>query len=138
MKSQTILYVCVHNSGRSQMAEAMTNTLAKQMNLPVRALSAGTVVGKSLNPIAVEVMREFGISMESQSPKIVTQAMVDESDQIISMGCGVDAEACPTRFILTEDWGLDDPAGQPIGRVREIRDQIRERVELLLAELASR
>jgi len=83
-------------------------------------------------------MREFGISMESQSPKIVTQAMVDESDQIISMGCGVDAEACPTRFILTEDWGLDDPAGQPIGRVREIRDQIRERVELLLAELASR
>ena len=132
---KTILFVCVHNSGRSQMAEAMTNAFAKRDGLDVRALSAGTVGGRELNPIAVKAMEEAGISMEGQSPKIMTDEMVKQADKIISMGCGVDAEACPARFILTEDWGHDDPAGQPIEKVREIRDQIRTHVETLLSEI---
>jgi arsenate reductase len=135
MKIQTVLFVCVHNSGRSQIAEAMTNAFAKRDGLPVRAVSAGTMGGKTLNPMAVEALAEIGISMEGQTPKIMTQDMVREADKIISMGCGVDADACPTRFILTEDWGLDDPAGQPIEKVRVIRDQIQEHVTTLLSEM---
>lgn len=117
------------------MAEAMTNHLAKERGLPVVAESAGTVGGKALNPMAVEAMREIGISMESQTPKLMTQELVDGA-KVISMGCGVDAEACPARFVLAEDWGLDDPAGQPIEKVREIRDQIKGHVEALLSGLA--
>lgn len=130
-----LLFVCVHNAGRSQMAEAMVNHLAKERGLDVRAASAGTVGGKVLNPTAVEVMAEIGISMEGQAPKFLTPTMVEKADEIISMGCGVDAEACPTKFLLTEDWGLDDPAGQPIERVREIRDQIKSFVEAKLEVL---
>lgn len=133
---KTVLFVCVHNAGRSQMAEALTNYKAKEKGLNVRAWSAGTVGGKQLNPAAVQAMEELGISMSEQSPKLMTQEMADQADRIISMGCGVDAEACPARFILTEDWGLDDPAGQPIERVREIRDQIGHHVDELLSELA--
>ena len=127
-----ILYVCVHNAGRSQMAEAITNHLATERGLEVRAKSAGTVGGKQLNPQAVEVLREIGISLDGHAPKFLTPELVAESDQIISMGCGVDAEACPTKFLLTEDWELDDPAGQEIDAVRIIRDQIVARVEHLL------
>jgi arsenate reductase len=118
------------------MAEALTNHLARERDLPVVAESAGTVGGKALNPMAVQAMDEIGISMQGQSPKIMTQEMVDRATKIISMGCGVDAETCLAKFILTEDWGLDDPAGQPIERVREIRDQIKGHVENLLAELS--
>jgi arsenate reductase len=134
MKETTVLFVCVHNSGRSQMAEAMTNAFARNAGVSVRALSAGTVGGKDLNPMAVQAMGEIGISMAGQTPKIMKQEMIDHSDKIISMGCGVDADACPAKFILTEDWELDDPAGQPIEIVREIRDQIQRRVEMLLSE----
>jgi len=136
MKEKTVMFVCVHNSGRSQMAEAMTNAFAKEQGLAVHAISSGTVGGKALNPMAVEAMLELGISMEGQIPKIMTQEMVDQSDRIISMGCGVDAEACPARFILTEDWGLDDPAGQPIEVVRTIRDQIQKHVQALLTDVS--
>jgi arsenate reductase (thioredoxin) len=131
----SVLFVCVHNAGRSQMAEALTNELAKKMGLRVRAESAGTVVGKTLNPVAVQVMEEIGISMEGHSPKLLTQTMADQAQKVISMGCGVDVEACPAKFILTEDWGLDDPAGQPIERVREIRDAIQSRVESMLSQM---
>jgi arsenate reductase (thioredoxin) len=72
--------------------------------------------------------------MEGQYPKQITQELVDSSDRVVGMGCGVDAAACPARFLLAEDWGLDDPAGQPIEKVREVRDRIRERVENLVAE----
>jgi arsenate reductase len=120
------------------MAEAMTNHLAREKGLPVVAESAGTVGGKALNPTAVEAMKEIGVSMEGQAPKVMTQAMVDRAAKIISMGCGVDANACPAKFLLTEDWGLDDPAGQPIERVREIRDQIKVHVENLLGEFAEK
>src|SRR5690349_5407534 len=122
---QTILFVCVHNAGRSQMAEAFTNQIARKRGLSVRALSAGTIAGERINPIAQEVMAEIGIPMEGQTPKQLTQEMADAADRIITMGCGVDADACPARIYVSEDWGLGDPAGQPIEKVRAIRDQIK-------------
>lgn len=115
------------------MAEAMTNHLARLGGLNVRAKSAGTVGGKQLNPQAVEAMAEIGILMEGHVPKLITQELVDEADKIISMGCGVDAEACPAKFLLTEDWELEDPAGMGIEGVRIVRDQIRAKVEQLLS-----
>ena len=132
----TVLFVCVHNAGRSQMAEALVNHLARERNLPIRAVSAGTVAGDSINPVAAMVMREIGISMEGQRPKQLTEAMADAADRVITMGCGVDADACPARVRpMMEDWGLDDPKGQAIETVRHIRDQIAARVEALLAEM---
>ncbi|HLV78837.1 MAG TPA: arsenate reductase ArsC [Chthonomonadaceae bacterium] len=132
-----VLFVCVHNAGRSQMAEAFTNRLAQERSLPVRALSAGTVAGENINAVAQEVMAEIGIPMEGQKPKQLTQEMADQADRIITMGCGVDAGACPARIHLSEDWGLDDPAGKPVEKVRVIRDQIQERVERLLTDLGA-
>ena len=132
---RNILFVCVHNAGRSQMAEAFTNRVAAERGLAVRGLSAGTEVSTRVNPLAVEVMKELGISMEGHVPKQLTQEMADSSDRIITMGCGVDATSCPARIHLSEDWGLDDPAVQSIERVREIRDQIRTRVESMLTEM---
>lgn len=133
---KTILFVCVHNAGRSQMAEGLTRHFASEMGLDIVSQSAGTQGGKVLNPVAAQAMEELGISMEGQAPKLLTQEMANKADRIISMGCGVDAEACPAKFILTEDWGLDDPAGQTIEKVREIRDQIAERVRTMLQEMS--
>ena len=133
---KTVLFVCVHNAGRSQMAEAFVNHLARERGLDVRAESAGTEGGASLNLMAVEVMAEIGIPMEGQAPKLLTQSMADAADQLITMGCGVDAESCPARVYFTDDWGLDDPKRQPVEKVREIRDQIEVKVNALLAELA--
>ncbi len=131
----TILYVCVHNAGRSQMAEAFTSALAKERNLDVIGLSAGTVAGAKINPVAEAVMQEVGISMSKQSPKQLTQKMADTANKVITMGCGVEGDACPARILISEDWGLDDPKGQPIESVRVIRDQIREKVVALLDTL---
>lgn len=138
MKPIRILYVCVHNAGRSQMAEALTNHLARQRGLAVVAESAGTVGGKGLNPLAVQALAEIGVSMEGQAPKLMTPEMVEGADRVISMGCGVDADACPVRFILAEDWGLGDPAGRSMDEVNRIRDEIRAKVENLLAEVESK
>lgn len=133
---KTVLFVCVHNAGRSQMAEAFVNHFARERGLPVRGESAGTVAGEKINPVAEEVMREIGISMEGQHPKQLTAELADTADEVITMGCGVDAEACPARVRpMMVDWGLDDPKGQPIEKVREIRDQIQTKVEALLEEL---
>jgi len=132
---KTVLFVCVHNAGRSQMAEAFANSLAIERGLPVRALSAGTATGSGINPVALAVMEEAGISIQGQHPKQLTQEMADGADRIITMGCGVDADACPARIHVSEDWGLDDPKGKPIETVRAIRDEIRNRVEKLLTEL---
>lgn len=132
---KTILYVCVHNAGRSQMAEAFTNYLAAQRGVTVRGVSAGTMAGEQINPTAAEAMREIGVPMDGQKPKPLTQEMADSAYRTITMGCGVDATACPARLMITEDWGLDDPAGQPIETVRRIRDEIRRRVERLLDEI---
>jgi arsenate reductase len=134
---KTILYVCVHNAGRSQIAEAFTNYLAASRGVAVQGVSAGTMAGERINPAAAEVMREIGIPMDSQRPKPLTQEMADAAFRTITMGCGVDASACPARLLITEDWGLDDPAGQPIETVRRIRDEIRRRVERLLDEIAA-
>ncbi len=132
-----VCYVCVHNAGRSQMAETFTNHLAKERGLPVRALSAGTIAGEKINPVAVADMEEIGFSMEGQQPKQLTQEMADSADRIITMGCGVEAEACPARIHLSEDWGLDDPKDASLEQVRVIRDQIRDLVETLLSQLSS-
>lgn len=129
-----ILYVCVHNAGRSQMAEAFTNALAGGRNLDVSARSAGTVGGKDLNPMVVQAMAEAGVSLDGHYPKIIDADLVAWADKIVGMGCGVDAEACPTKFLLGEDWGLDDPAGQPIEVVRRIRDEVKNRVTAMLAD----
>jgi arsenate reductase len=131
-----VLFVCVHNSGRSQMAEAFFNRMAAERGLPLRAASAGTMPGEKLNPAAETVMEEIGIPLSGHRPKLLTPELAAEADKIITMGCGVEVEACPVRIFISEDWGLDDPAEQPIERVREIRDQIRERVNRLLMELA--
>jgi arsenate reductase len=116
------------------MAEAYVNQLAREGGLDVIAESAGTMGGKDLNPAAIQAMGEDGVSMDGQSPKLLTQEMADRADKIISMGCGVDAEACPAKFLLTEDWELEDPSGQGIDQVREIRDQIKHRVHELLKQ----
>jgi protein-tyrosine-phosphatase len=128
----TVLFVCVHNAGRSQMAAGFMRTLGADR---VEVLSAGSAPKDSINPIAVQAMREVGIDISNNTPKILTPEAVQESDAVITMGCG---DACPfypgKRY---EDWVLDDPAGQGIESVRVIRDDIKKRVEQLLSELLS-
>lgn len=125
-----ILFVCVHNAGRSQMAAGFMRTLGGDR---VEVLSAGSAPKDSINPIAVEAMAELGIDIADQQPKILTPESVQASDVVITMGCG---DACPyypgKRY---EDWKLDDPAGQGIEPVRVIRDEIKGRIEALLTEL---
>jgi arsenate reductase (thioredoxin) len=126
----TVLFVCVHNAGRSQMAAGYLQHLAGDS---VEVLSAGSAPADRVNPVAVEAMAEEGIDIAAAQPKVLTTGAVQESDVVITMGCG---DACPyfpgKRY---EDWELDDPAGQGIDAVRPIRDEIRSRVETLLAEL---
>jgi len=128
----TVLFVCVHNAGRSQMAAGFMNALGAGR---VEVLSAGSAPKDSINPIAVQAMQEVGIDISNNTPKVLTPEAVQESDAVITMGCG---DACPfypgKRY---EDWSLDDPAGQGIESVRVIRDEIKKRVEQLLSELIS-
>jgi protein-tyrosine-phosphatase len=127
-----VLFVCVHNAGRSQMAAGFMNSLGAGR---VEVLSAGSAPKDSINPVAVEAMQEVGIDISNNVPKVLTPEAVQESDAVITMGCG---DACPfypgKRY---EDWVLDDPAGQGIESVRVIRDDIKKRVEQLLSELLS-
>lgn len=129
-----VLFVCVHNSGRSQMAEALFNRLAPD---GMRAVSAGTQPGGGLNPAAVEAMNELGVDLQGAGhhPKVMTPEMVESSTRVITMGCDVDASACPANYYVTEDWGLEDPRDQPLEKVRRIRDQIEVRVRQLIEEL---
>lgn len=126
----TVLFVCVHNAGRSQMAAGFLRELGGDR---VEVLSAGSEPKDQINPVAVQAMAEEGIDIASNVPKVLTTEAVRDSDVVITMGCG---DACPIfpgkRY---EDWKLDDPAGQGIEAVRPIRDEIRGRVEALLAEL---
>ncbi|WP_368496191.1 arsenate reductase ArsC [Herbiconiux sp. A18JL235] len=126
----TVLFVCVHNAGRSQMAAGYLQALAGDR---VVVLSAGSEPKDRVNPVAVEAMAEEGIDITSNQPKVLTTEAVRDSDVVITMGCG---DACPIfpgkRY---EDWELTDPAGRPIEEVRPIRDDIRARVEQLLSEL---
>jgi len=126
----SVLFVCVHNAGRSQMAAGL---LAHLSGGAVEVRSAGSAPAESVNPVAVEAMREIGIDITAGRPKVLTDDAVRASDVVITMGCG---DACPyfpgRRYL---DWDLADPAGQPLERVRPIRDEIRRRVEGLLVEL---
>ncbi len=127
-----VLFVCVHNSGRSQMAEAFFNS---KTDGRAAAGSAGTEPGDQLNPTVVEAMHEVGIDLVGARPKLLTQEMLDRADRVITMGCSVE-ESCPALFLpQVEDWGLEDPAGKPIEKVREIRDEISRRVAKLLEEV---
>ena len=129
-KKPTVLFVCVHNAGRSQMAAGFMREIAGDR---VEVLSAGSAPKDSINPVAIEAMAEVGIDIANQQPKVLTNEAVMESDAVITMGCG---DACPLypgkRY---EDWVLDDPAGQDINFVRKVRDEIKGRVEILLSEL---
>jgi len=132
---KTILFVCVHNAGRSQMAEAILNDQAAKRGLDITGVSAGTRAGQAVNPQAKQAVEELGISMQDSHPKQLTPELIKEADKIITMGCGVNAAECPAGFLVTEDWGLDDPAGHSIETVRAIRDQIRDRIDALLNEI---
>ncbi|HEY3339293.1 MAG TPA: arsenate reductase ArsC [Propionicimonas sp.] len=127
----SVLFVCIHNAGRSQMAAGYLQHLAGDR---IDVLSAGSAPAASINPVAVAAMAEEGIDIAAEQPKILTTDAVKGSDVVITMGCG---DTCPfypgKRY---EDWVLDDPAGQGIDAVRPIRDEIRRRVEALVAELA--
>ena len=128
----SVLFVCIHNAGRSQMAAGYLRHLAGDR---IEVRSAGSMPADQINPIAVEAMREVGIDITAEQPKVLTPEAVQASDVVITMGCG---DACPyypgKRY---EDWKLDDPAGQGIDAVRPIRDDIRARIEGLIASLAS-
>ena len=132
-KMRTVLFVCVHNSGRSQMAEAFFNNLAGGK---AQALSAGTQPADEVNPVVVEAMKEAGMDISGKKPKMLTMDMVEKAERMITMGCGAEAEAvCPASFIETEDWDLEDPKGKSLEQVRKIRDEVKERVIKLLNEL---
>jgi arsenate reductase len=126
----TVLFVCVHNAGRSQMAAGYMRALSGGA---VEVLSAGSEPKDRVNPVAVDAMREEGIDIAGNVPKLLTAEAVRESDAVITMGCG---DTCPVfpgkRY---EDWELEDPAGKDLETVRRVRDEIRRRVETLLAEL---
>lgn len=131
MSIPEVLFVCVHNAGRSQMAAAL---LAHHGGERVRVRSAGSAPKDSVNPVVVEVMAEIGLDVRREFPKPLTTEAVRASDVVITMGCG---DACPVfpgkRYL---DWELPDPAGQPIEVVRSIRDEIDRRVQALVAELS--
>ena len=129
-KRPTVLFVCVHNAGRSQMAAGFMRELGGDR---VEVLSAGSAPKTEINPVAIAAMAEVGIDIASQQPKILSTEAVLQSDAVITMGCG---DACPfyagKRY---EDWALEDPAGQDLAFVRKVRDEIKVRVEALLSQL---
>lgn len=129
---KTILFVCVENAGRSQMAEGFFNKYAPR---GYRALSAGTKPAGQINPLAVQVMKEVGIDIRGQKSKIITDDMIRNSAKAINMGC-MDRSDCPLLFLNNPiDWSIEDPKGKPIEKVREIRDEIERRVKELAENL---
>jgi len=124
-----VLFLCVHNAGRSQMAAALTRSLA---NTNVVVLSGGSAPASSVNPMALAAMEELGISLADEQPKKWTMEMLHEVDVVISMGCGDDCPILPGKERL--DWEITDPAGQDLNFVRRVRDEIRLRVEEFLRE----
>jgi len=127
----TVLFVCIHNAGRSQMAEAFFNQLA---NGKARAISAGSKPADRVNPIAAEAMREIGLDISQNNPKLLTVELMEQATMVITMGCGEDT-ACPASWVETEDWALEDPAGKPIEQIRKIRDEIKARVRRLITAM---
>jgi len=122
---KTVLFVCIQNAGRSQMAEGFFRKYAQK---DYETISAGTVPTSQINPIAVEVMKEIGIDISSQKPKDLTEDMMRNATTIVNMGC-MDDKYCPTLFLpKVMDWGIEDPKGKPIEKVRQIRDEIEKRI----------
>jgi len=129
----SVLFVCVHNAGRSQMAAGLLAHLAGDR---IEVRSAGTEPAERINPAAVAAMNEIGIDITAATPKVLTADTVESSDVVITMGCG---DTCPYfPGVSYRDWKLDDPAGQPVEVVRRIRDDIAERVKGLVEELLNR
>ncbi|MBI2854204.1 MAG: arsenate reductase ArsC [Chloroflexi bacterium] len=128
---KTVLFVCIHNSGRSQIAEAFFNHLAKGK---ARAISAGTEPGKQVQAEVVQVMKEVGIDISRNKPKALTEELLQQANRVITMGCMTEG-VCPASFVETQDWALEDPKGKPLEKVRQIRDEIKARVTGLLSEL---
>ena len=127
-----VLFVCVENAGRSQMAEGFFRKYASRGYV---TLSAGTKPSGEINPLAVEVMKEVGIDISNQKSKEITEDMMRDSEKIVNMGC-MDNSFCPTLFLPhIIDWGIEDPKGKPIETVREIRDDIEQRVKQLVSDL---
>ncbi|MEV7572117.1 arsenate reductase ArsC [Pseudarthrobacter sp. NPDC089323] len=129
-KKPSVLFVCVHNAGRSQMAAAFLTSLSKGA---VEVRSAGSQPAEKTNPAAVEAMAEVGIDMSAEVPKVLTTEAVKDSDVVITMGCGDECPYFPGKRY--EDWVLEDPAGKGVESVRPIRDEIRTRIEALITEL---
>jgi len=125
---KAVLLVCVHNSGRSQMAEGFFNHLAGGKG---RAMSAGTSPADSVNPDVVQAMREVGIDISGNKPKLLTDEMLEQADRVVSMGCGVEG-ICPATFVETDEWQIEDPKGKPLAEIRRIRDSIRDKVVQML------
>ncbi len=124
-----LLFVCVHNAGRSQMAEALANRYG------LKASSAGTVPASKVNPIVVQAMKEIGIDLSSRTPKMLTVEMINEASLVVTMGCSVE-EVCPRPMLARMqkklvDWNLPDPEGKSIDDVRKIRDEVEMRVKQL-------
>lgn len=130
---KTILFVCVQNAGRSQMAEGFFRKYAPEGYEP---LSAGTKPTSEINPLAIQVMNEIGIDISKQKSKDLSEDMMRNSDRIINMGC-MDKNFCPTLFIpKVIDWGIEDPKDKPIETVREIRDEIERRIKELATDIS--
>ncbi len=128
-----ILFVCIENAGRSQMAEAFADKYGKGK---VAASSAGNKPADKVNPVVVEAMKEKGIDISNNKPKLITAKMAMEADLVVTMGCSAEG-ICPGPFFVpTVDWALEDPKGKPIDKVREIRDDIERRVQALIAQYA--
>ncbi|WP_028280662.1 arsenate reductase ArsC [Arthrobacter sp. H5] len=126
----SVLFVCVHNAGRSQMAAAFLTTLSEGR---IEVRSAGSQPADAINPAAVEAMAELGIDMSAETPKVLTDEAVKDSDVVITMGCGDECPYFPGKRY--EDWVLEDPAGKGVASVRPIRDEIKGRIETLIGEL---
>jgi len=132
IKKKKVLFVCVENACRSQIAEAFLNKLSSGK---IVATSAGAKPAREVNPSAVKVMQEIGmdISKQKQKPKMLTREMIEEADKVITLGCG--AAVCPAPLVESEDWSIEDPSGKPIEKFREVRDEIKRRVEKLIQEI---
>ena len=131
-KMKKVLFVCVENAGRSQMAEAFANEYGKDK---VEALSAGTMPANEVNPVVLQVMLEKGFDLSKNKPKLITGQMVQEADMIIVMGCSAQG-FCPAPLLnKVVDWGIEDPKDKPTENVRGIRDEIERKVRMLLSEI---
>lgn len=137
--SPDVLFVCVHNAGRSQIAKALFNARARATGLEMTADAAGTLPSAHVHPEVIEVMRERGIDLSQEHGKPLTDELLAGAPRVITMGCDVDSDACPALLLSeVEDWGLRDPKGQPIAVVREIRDEIDALVTGLVREMRGR